>query len=174
MQTREIVVASAAAAAVSVLSYALFFDHQRRTNPEFRRHLRRNERRKARVEKETAEAAKDEQRKAIRQAVDEAKAAGFPTDVEEKESFFLSQVQEGEVLAADPANDLDAALAFYRAMKVYPTPHDLISIYDKSVAKRVLDVLAEMIAYDSSLNAGSYTGGISMEDLGNIPTAGLD
>ena len=30
---------------------------------------------------------------------------------------------------------LDAALAFYKALKVYPTPGDLINIYDKTVSK---------------------------------------
>lgn len=30
---------------------------------------------------------------------------------------------------------LDAALCFYKALKVYPQPKDLISIYDKTVPK---------------------------------------
>lgn len=30
---------------------------------------------------------------------------------------------------------IDSALAFYKALKVYPTPNDLISIYDKTVDK---------------------------------------
>lgn len=30
---------------------------------------------------------------------------------------------------------LEAALAFYKALKVYPTPGDLINIYDKTVSK---------------------------------------
>jgi hypothetical protein len=30
---------------------------------------------------------------------------------------------------------VDAALAFYRGLKVYPTPGDLMSIYDKTISK---------------------------------------
>lgn len=30
---------------------------------------------------------------------------------------------------------VEAALAFYKALKVYPTPGDLITIYDKTVSK---------------------------------------
>jgi MAS20 protein import receptor. len=30
---------------------------------------------------------------------------------------------------------LEAALCFYKALKVYPTPGDLINIYDKTVSK---------------------------------------
>lgn len=35
-------------------------------------------------------------------------------------------------LGADP---VDAALCFYRALKVYPNPDELIKIYDKTVPK---------------------------------------
>jgi import receptor subunit TOM20 len=45
-------------------------------------------------------------------------------------------------------------------------------IYDKTVPKPVLDVLAEMIAADSELNVGPFTGG-SGSDSG-IPSVGLD
>lgn len=89
---------------------------------------------------------------------------------------------------------VEAALAFYKALKVYPTPGDLIAIYDKTVDKvrkkaaylparrkehftnfahtqqRVLDILAEMIAYDKNLDLGSG-GGPNISDL---PSAGLD
>jgi len=30
---------------------------------------------------------------------------------------------------------MEAALYFYRALKVYPTPGDLVGIYDKTVPK---------------------------------------
>lgn len=75
------------------------------------------------------------QREAIKQAVDEAKEEGFPTSVEEKEAYFLDQVTMGEQLGADPSRSIEAALAFYRGLKVYPQPGDLISIYDKTVPK---------------------------------------
>lgn len=108
---------------------------------------------------------RNERLQAIKSAVDEAKAQGFPTSsLEEKEQYFLDQVSTGEVLStkrasyscvpsikAQPSLDtafsllmltdtiadktIDAALAFYRALKVYPTPHDLINIYDNTVPK---------------------------------------
>jgi hypothetical protein len=33
------------------------------------------------------------------------------------------------------SDNVEAALCFYKALKVYPTPSDLISIYDKTVPK---------------------------------------
>ena len=82
---------------------------------------------------------------------------------------------------------MEAALCFYKALKVYPTPMDLMGIYDKTVPKvcpepdrskclgtnflqHVLDLLAEMIAADPNLMLSSNGGG---SDSG-IPSAGLD
>lgn len=116
-------------------AYAVYFDHSRRSKPEFRRQLRRNERRQARQAKVDQEVETLYQREAIKQAVDEAKEEGFPTSVEEKEAYFLDQVTMGEQLGTDPSRHIEAALAFYRGLKVYPQPGDLISIYDKTVPK---------------------------------------
>ncbi|KAI1755619.1 mitochondrial import receptor subunit tom-20 [Xylaria castorea] len=156
-------------------AYALYFDYKRRANPNFRKELRREERRQARVEKEEAVAQGKQKRRGIQTAVDAALEEGFPTGVNEKEQYFMEYVQQGEALASDPSQTIEAALAFYKALKVYPTPRDLISIYDKTVDKRVLDVLAEMIAYDKSLDLNSQAPpSVNLADLMDLPTAGLD
>lgn len=55
---------------------------------------------------------------------------------------------------------VDCAIHFYKALKVYPQPKDLIHIYDSAVPKDVLEVLAEMVARDDSLKiGGSFTKG---------------
>jgi import receptor subunit TOM20 len=82
-------------------------------------------------------------------------------------------------------DNIEAALCFYKALKVYPQPSDLITIYgqsfrllnkflltwrtDKTVPKPVLDILAEMIAADAGLNVGPF----ASSDSG-IPGVGLD
>lgn len=119
---------------------------------EFRKSLKRERRRAARAEKEKADAANNVQRQRIEALVREAKEEGFPTDVEEKEAYFMEQVARGEALCAagkstisygdkckltvvGPEGGIDAALCFYKALKVYPQPKDLINIYDKTVPK---------------------------------------
>lgn len=82
-------------------AYAVYFDYRRRSHADFRRNLRRNEREQERAEKDAANANAVEQRQAIKLAVDQAKEEGFPTNSEEKEAYFLEQVQNGEVLSAD-------------------------------------------------------------------------
>lgn len=64
-------------------------------------------------------------------------------------------------------DQIEAALAFYKALKVYPQPKDLISIYDKTVPKEVLEILAEMVAMDAGLQlGGSFTGESSADNHG--------
>jgi len=98
-----------------------------------------------------------QQKKLVRQAVDAANEEGFPSDPEEVEAYFMQEVARGEQLCQEGADAMDAALCFYRALKVYPQPRELITIYDKTVPKPVLDVLAEMIAVDSSIPIGKQT-----------------
>ena len=81
--------------------YAVYFDHKRRTDPEFRKALKRESRREARAAKEKAEAKGEEQKEVIKNAVNEAKEEGFPTDVEDKEAYFMNEVGQGEVLCQD-------------------------------------------------------------------------
>ncbi|GIJ92079.1 hypothetical protein Asppvi_011054 [Aspergillus pseudoviridinutans] len=158
MKTSTLVAASAGTILTGLLAYAVYFDHKRQTDPEFRRSLKRNNRRLARAVKEEAEAQGAMQREAIKKAVQQAKDEGFPTDLEEKEAYFMGQVARGESLCAEGSDQIEAALCFYKALKVYPQPKDLISIYDKTVPKDVLEVLAEMVAMDAGLKLGSFTG----------------
>lgn len=80
------------------LAYAVYFDHRRRTDPEFRKQLKRESKRTARAAKEEAEVAGKEQKKAIRDAVEKANEEGFPKDPEEVEAYFMQEVAQGEGL----------------------------------------------------------------------------
>jgi mitochondrial import receptor subunit TOM20 len=165
---------------LDLLAYVIYFDYRRRNDPNFRKALRREHRRQAKAAKEEAEAQGALQREAIKAAMAEAKEEGFPTDAEEKETFFMSEVSRGEQLCqegktsrmvqeglrhvvtklvegsnslfdgersmptprvlihsfiAGPELAVEAALCFYKALKVYPQPRSLISIYDNTVPK---------------------------------------
>lgn len=78
-----------------------YFDYQRRNQADFRRNLRRNERKQVRAEKEEAEASTQRQRATIKTLVDEAQEEGFPAGVEEREAYFNEQVMAGEMLSQD-------------------------------------------------------------------------
>lgn len=63
--------------------------------------MKRESKRQARAAKEEAEAHTTKQRQVLRAAVEEALEEGFPTDVEEKEAYFMNEVARGEGLAQD-------------------------------------------------------------------------
>lgn len=83
------------------IAYAVYFDHKRQTDPEFRRHLKRQNRRQDRLAREEKESRGKEQEAAIRQAVKEAQSEGFPTDMDDKEHYFMSEVAVGESMCAE-------------------------------------------------------------------------
>jgi import receptor subunit TOM20 len=78
------------------LAYAVYFDHRRRSDPEFRKQLKRESKRTAKAAKEEAEMSNKEQKKAIRDAVEKANEEGFPKDPEEVEAYFMQEVAQGE------------------------------------------------------------------------------
>ncbi len=71
-------------------------------------------------------------------------------------SLLIMVVSNNSLLGSD---QIEAALCFYKALKVYPQPKDLIGIYDKTVPKEVLEILADMVAMDDSLSIGGSFGG---------------
>ncbi|KAJ5050410.1 uncharacterized protein L3040_002293 [Drepanopeziza brunnea f. sp. 'multigermtubi'] len=159
VQTSTIVAAAVGTFATGFVAYAVYFDYKRRNDPQFRKQLKKDSKRQAKAAKEEAEAHTLRQRQAIREALEEAKEEGFPSDLEDREAYFLQEVARAEGLAGEGTDNIEAALCFYKALKVYPTPGDLIAIYDKTVPKAVLDILAEMIAADSELKVGPFTSG---------------
>lgn len=154
LKTSTIAAISVGTVVTGFLAYAVYFDHRRRNDPDFRKQLKRESKRQAKAAKEEAENAGKEQKKAIREAVERANEEGFPKDPEEVEAYFMQEVAQGEGMCQQGmdrrpnahqlyrdanmpsgADSIEAALCFYRALKVYPNPRELINIYDKTVPK---------------------------------------
>lgn len=158
-----IVLATAGAAVAGFFAYALYFDHKRRTDPEFRKSLKRAAKAEAKASKVQKEQAGVERRKEVKAIVERVNEEGWPRDPEEVEKYFMDEVAEGELLCQDGmfstqasmekyfidyakaaddhgtgSKNMDAAACFFRALKVYPQPSDLISIYDRTVPKVLL------------------------------------
>jgi len=98
LKPSTIVAITAGTIVTGLLAYAIYFDHRRRTDPNFRKELKRESKRQARAAKEEAEAQGKEQKQAIRDAVARANEEGFPKDPEEVESYFMQEVAQGESL----------------------------------------------------------------------------
>ena len=63
--------------------------------------MKRESRRQARIQKEEAETQGKQQKEEIKAAVREALEEGFPTDLEEREAFFMQQIAQGEQMAGE-------------------------------------------------------------------------
>ncbi|ETI21405.1 hypothetical protein G647_07752 [Cladophialophora carrionii CBS 160.54] len=166
MKTSTIVSISVGTVVTGLIAYAVYFDYRRRNDPEFRKALKRESRRQARLAKEEAEVQGKQKREDIKAAVQEAIEEGFPTDIEEKEAFFMQQIAQGEALAGDGSDTIGAALCFYKGLKVYPEPQSLIGIYDNTVPKDILEILAVMVAQDKNLKVGNFGASSETSDSG--------
>lgn len=96
IKTSTIVAISVGTVVTGLLAYAVYFDSKRRSDPEFRKALKKESKRTQRAAKEAAEQSGAEQKKAIREAVALANEEGFPKDPEEVEAYFMQEVAQGE------------------------------------------------------------------------------
>lgn len=199
LSTSTVVYATVGTVATGALAYAVYFDYKRRHDVEFRKSLKKEAKRQAKAAKVEQEQQGKRRRQEVRELVDESNEDGYPVGAEDKEAYFMTQVSEGEQLVQDSTwtiscvrseyrlmcktatKELEAALCFFKALKVYPQPKELMNIYDKTVPKvcrvlveaderattnglqPVLDLLAEMVAYDRTSDAseaGSSAAGV--------------
>lgn len=130
------------------LSYIVYFDYQRRHSPEFRRDLRR---RAVQFEKEQERAAaetKSQQRSQLEALINASLTnEPLPTGLQDREQFFIQEVARAdELLASGPDGYMEAALAFYRALYIYPRPAELLGVYETTIKPpAVLEVVRAMV-----------------------------
>lgn len=156
----RVVAIVAAVAAVSATSYVLYFDHQRRSNPTFRKDLKKRakkEEKKVKLDKQMAQA--DKLQVIAKFLEEELRKDPIPTDVNEKQSAFNVNIELGDRLVAAPGSELEAAAKFYKALTVYPNPADLLGIYQKSLPENIYENLVLMIAALPPANISTFLGG---------------
>lgn len=153
---------SATALATAAIGYAFYFDYKRRNDPAFRKKLRKQSKQSVKAAKKEMKAAAQQETMMIEKAVkDVAEPGVLPTGVQEKEAFFMEQVATGEALFAQgPTYHVPAAIAFFKALKVYPAPVELVMIYQKAVPKEVFDLIMKLITRDAAVHG---TGGASAQ-----------
>lgn len=162
MKTSQVVLTSLSVLGVAGLGYAAYFDYRRRNDAAFRKSLIKDSKKTSKAtKKEAAKKAKEEDA-FIDELLKELKTPGLlPSDVEEREQYFLKFVSIGEQLFAMGADKhLEAAGAFFRALKVYPQPVELIMIYQKAVPKEVFDTIMRIVAKEvADGGEGEISGG---------------
>ncbi|EAU84415.2 hypothetical protein CC1G_01411 [Coprinopsis cinerea okayama7 len=152
MESRSTVLTVAAVVATGVLAYAVYFDYKRRNDPDFRKKLKKEKKRvnKSLAASQQAEAAASAVSPAMLREALEALRSEPPVPLEDRENYFMAQVSMGEQLATQgPTFHLPAAIAFFRALRIYPAPAELIGIYEKTVPAPVFKLVLEMTNMDT-------------------------
>ncbi|KAI8087048.1 mitochondrial outer membrane translocase complex, subunit Tom20 domain-containing protein [Gilbertella persicaria] len=140
------------------LGYLVYFDSQRRSNPEFRRQLRRERKKAVKEAKEAEKSSTESKLKLIERVIVECARENYPTSPEQKEKYFMEQVAAGEALCGQgPQYYDDAILPFYKALKVYPAPMELIMIYQKTIPEPVFQTIASILAIEQKAMEGQQT-----------------
>ncbi|KAI8092796.1 uncharacterized protein BX664DRAFT_328170 [Halteromyces radiatus] len=131
---------------VSGLSYIVYYDYKRRNDPHYRKQQKRERKREI---KKANKNQKEEAFATIQKVLDQVAQDEFPTLAEEKEVYFMNQISLGESLAAKgEAYYHESVLPFYRALKVYPKPLDLIMIYQKTVPDAIFQIIISIMSLE--------------------------
>ncbi|AAS52366.1 AEL318Wp [Eremothecium gossypii ATCC 10895] len=160
-QTVSRVFALTTATVVAVAAgYALYFDYQRRHNPGFRKNLKRSLKKQRAQEHAEHEEAKQATMAHVGEYLTmELIKEPIPQDSNEKQASFKVNVEEGEMLAKVPGKELESALKFYRALAMYPSPAELLGIYQRSIPEAVYEYIVLMIAILPPVNVSSFLSG---------------
>ncbi|KAK2465945.1 hypothetical protein APHAL10511_001586 [Amanita phalloides] len=136
--------------ATGLVVYAVYFDYRRRNDAAFRKKLRKEKKRVDRVvsESKTTQGHSDTDQvtpEMLRDALERVKDEVSPQTAQDKEAYFMQHVGMGEqLLTQGPEFHLPAALSFFRALRVYPSPVELIMIYQKTVPDPVFKLIMEL------------------------------
>lgn len=147
-----------AVAAAAFVGYAVYFDYNRRNSSEFRKALKAKNLKHKKQEEKAKVASKRNKVDEVKQALAQLDELLLPTDLSEKESYFMQQVSLGEQLANDPSQKIEAALCFYKALAVYPNPTDILGIYQRTIPEDVYELIVMMIAVKPPASVASVIG----------------
>jgi len=157
------------------LAYATYFDYKRRSDPTFRRRLR-----KEKKQVEQVALKEQEEQKELLESLD-AGGAGIPAEVikllyqqahqaplpstqQERQDYFMNLVtQADQLVMMGPQHYMDAAVVFYQALRVYPSPLEMLMLYKQQLPAPVMAIVAELYNLDVSLSKTKETGGSEKE-----------
>ncbi|KAI8897460.1 protein import receptor MAS20 [Globomyces pollinis-pini] len=125
---------------VGAIGYGVYFDYQRRNNPAFRKKLQKQRKEAAKLKRATKQQAT---------AAIGLEDEPLPTTNEEREKYFMSNLQAGEMLMQQGPMAFDRAAAhFYKALQVYPEPQKLLEVLAQSLPEPVLQLILQKMAQD--------------------------
>ncbi|KAK9727439.1 mitochondrial import receptor subunit tom20 [Basidiobolus ranarum] len=139
------------------VGYAVYFDQKRRSDPKFRKQLKKSKKRADKAKKAAEDDMISQAAQKIAACLESVADEPLPITPEEKEQFFMTQVGKGEQLAAMGEQGYDeAAVCFFKALKVYPSPIELVMIYQKTVPEPVFNLVMGMMSLELKQKQEKY------------------
>ncbi|KAG8761436.1 hypothetical protein FRC14_003849 [Serendipita sp. 396] len=149
--TSQIITIGTVAVVLGIAGYAVYFDYVRRNDPQFRKKLRKEKKRIDRsnssIKAATASAKGLPTDAELDAALQLVRSEDLPSTAEEKEQYFMQNLAIGEQLSTQGLA-LPAALAFFRAMRVYPEPMQLVLILEKTLPEDMFRIVMDLMSRD--------------------------
>ncbi|KAI9316054.1 hypothetical protein BX666DRAFT_2019641 [Dichotomocladium elegans] len=157
MKPKTFAILGAGIAVSAAIGYLVYFDHKRRSDPELRKQMKRERKKAKKAVKAAEEEAKAGKLRLIDSVLEAITKETLPTTAEGKEQYFMAQVAAGEQLCnAGPEFYEQAVLPFYKALKVYPAPLELIMIYQKTVPEPVFQLVVQIMALEQNKRQAKF------------------
>ncbi|KAG2205121.1 MAS20 protein import receptor-domain-containing protein [Mucor mucedo] len=155
MKSSTIALIATGVVATAGLGYLVYFDSKRRSDPSFRKQLRRERKEAAKASKEAEENSKQTKLQLIENVIVACSKEALPSSPEQKEAYFMEHVAAGEGLCGQgPAFYDEAVLPFYKALKVYPAPMELLTIYEKTIPGPVFQTIVSILSIEQKAMEG--------------------
>ncbi|CEG75885.1 hypothetical protein RMATCC62417_10861 [Rhizopus microsporus] len=157
LKPKTVACITAGVAITACVGYVLYFDYQRRNNPVLRKKMKKEKKKAEKEIQKAQEKVKLNVLQVIDSVIEAASQETLPSTPEEKEKYFMQQVALGEGLCnKGEAFYNDAVLPFFLALKVYPSPMELIMIYQKTVPAPVFQMIVNVMALDQQKRQNEF------------------
>ncbi|KAF8314782.1 MAS20-domain-containing protein [Clavulina sp. PMI_390] len=160
VKTSTVLTVAGVTTAVAAVGYAVWFDQKRRSDADFRKKLRKEKKKISKTEKLAASAtstAAPAREYDFAGALEQLRKEAMPVTAQESEALFLESVAEGDQLAAQgPLFYFQAAVAYYRALRVYRMPTELLGMYQQNVMPPVFALILQLMNHDLKSKAEGY------------------
>ncbi|KAI3645124.1 hypothetical protein MP228_011288 [Amoeboaphelidium protococcarum] len=159
LSLKSALVSVGALLSVSLVGYAVYFDYRRRNDAEFRRSIMKSKKLVEQKQQEEEKQKQEELLESLQKAMDLVKAIEYPKSADERERFFMAQIQAGEKAYLTGAPVHESAAYFYAAVKICPNQMELLMILQKTAPADVVSLVYAMVT--SEVSQAELAGGVS-------------
>ncbi|KAI7889235.1 MAS20 protein import receptor-domain-containing protein [Mucor mucedo] len=167
MKPTTIALISSAILATFGIGYLVYFDQKRRTDPNFKKQLKRERKKASKAVKVSQEKELVTVEALVKNVMEIISKENFPETAEAKEAYFMEQVSMGETLCGQGEAYYEQSVEpFYKALRVYPAPLELIMLYQKTLPEKVFRIVVNIMALEQQQRQAEFYNHFPPPELG--------